>query len=158
MGLLFAGCSGQRQHVAYANLGVWDTAVRSLGPVEACQGGFCCPEGNCEWPLSLTVPPPEETYYRALVDDAVKRYHVPANEVVLDRVTVELITEIVGTVRGWSAKATAGHKPAATDGNGPSSAPTSAEERLRQLESLHTKGLLTDQEFQQKRATILDGL
>ena len=157
---LSAGCAGQRQKVAYPNLGVWDASVKPLGPVSACQGGFCCPDGKCQWPLSLVVPPAVDTYHRALVDEAVKRYGVPGNEVVLDRVTVELITEIVGTVRGWSAEAIAGRKPLTAQGDDAHSsrALPHTEERLRQLEHLRTKGLITDEEFKQKRAAILNDL
>lgn len=158
--LLAQGCAGQRQRVAYSNFGEWNDTVASLGPVEACQGGFCCPEGQCQWPLSLTNPPPVETYHRALIEDALKRYGVPSDEVVLDQVTVELITEIVGTVRGWSAEAVAGQKDVAANAAAIVPVPEAAtvEQRLEQLEALHTKGLLSDDEFTEKRGAILDGL
>src|SRR5262245_37790309 len=85
------------QRIPYADMGTWDNNVTMLGPVEACQGGWCCPNGKCQWPLALTVPPPAETYHRALVDDAVNRYGVAPDEVVLDQVMVTLHTEVVGT-------------------------------------------------------------
>lgn len=152
-------CSGCSQTIAYQGLGKWTPEVESLGPVSACQGGYCCPEGKCQWPLALTVPPPVEVYHRALVDDAVRRFDVGANEVVLDKVSVKLHTEVVGTVRGWSAEGIAGKAPA----NAASERrdhPTSLtpDERLRQLEDLHRSGLVTDEEYQLKRSTIIDGL
>lgn len=158
--LAVQGCAGQRQRVAYSDFGNWDESVTVLGPVSACQGGFCCPDGQCQWPLSLTNPPPVETFHRALIEEAVKQYHVPEDQVVLDDVTVELITEIVGTVRGWSAEAVAGQRASSANGvaGDRAPAPATVEQRLQQLETLHGKGLLTDDEFNTKRSAILSEL
>ncbi|HJW74725.1 MAG TPA: SHOCT domain-containing protein [Thermoleophilia bacterium] len=152
---VLAGCV---QRVPYPDLGMWDGDVKVLGPATACQGGHCCPNNRCQWPLALTVPPPTETYHRALVDDAVNRYDVPAAEVVLDNVMVTLHTEVVGTVRGWAAEAVAGRRPSEPDRQ-PALTPSSkAETRLKNLDELYRKGLLTEDEFKARRKAILDEL
>ena len=152
--------SGCVQRLPYPSFGVWNDQVKLLGPVSACQGGFCCPNGQCQWPLALAVPPPAGTYHRALVDDAVNRYDVPADEVVLKDVQVKLNTEVVGTVRGWSAEAIAGRRPLAAHVAVPpaASAPGAVEERLRQLDDLHSRGVVSDEEYKAKRAAILNDL
>lgn len=158
LALALNGCATR---MVVANLGSWTTDTAMLGPVAACQGGFCChDDGRCEWPMSLTVPPPAETYQHALVQDAVKRYGVVASDVVLKDVSVELHTEVVGTVRGWAAKAIAGRKPGAPSGsNGDADAkPDSIEMRLRNLKALHDQGLITDDEMKRRKAAILEEL
>lgn len=68
---------------------------------------------------------------------------------------MELTTEIVGTVRGWSAEAIAGRSGAALEDPVPTKNKSgTVEERLQQLETLHSKGLLSDSEFEEKRAAI----
>ncbi len=158
--LLIAACvvMGCSQRVPYADMGKWDSDVVALGPVQACQGGWCCHDGDCQWPLALSVPPPTETYHRALVDDAVKRYDVPADQVVLRQVVVTLHTEVVGTVRGWKAEAIAGRKPATAATTASEAKSGSIEERLRNLKALHDAGLISEDEFRLKRAAILEEL
>lgn len=158
LALTSMGCT-QHAQIMVADLGSWTKETAMLGPVEACQGGFCCHDGRCEWPMSLTVPPPAETYQQALVQDAVKRYAVPADDVVLKGVSVELYTEIVGTVRGWAAKASAGRKPEAPQGKTEAERKTgNVEDRLRQLKALHDQGLISDEEFRRRQAAIVDEL
>lgn len=111
LGAAACGALGCTQRVPYGDMGKWGGDVKELGPVEACQGGYCCPNCKCQWPLALTVPPPAETYHRTLVDDAVNRYGVQAEDVVLHHVLVTLHTEVVGTVRGWAVEAIAGASP-----------------------------------------------
>lgn len=152
-----AGCV---QTIPHPGLGEWTPEVKVLGPVSACLGAGCCQESSgCQWPLALTVAPPTEIYHRALIDDAVRRYKIPPDEVVLDKVTVTLHTEIVGTVRGYLAEGIAGQSQARSRASNPRDklSPT-PEERLRQLEGLHTQGLLTDEEYRKKRQSIIDGL
>lgn len=110
--------------------------------------------------MSIAVPPPAETYQQGLVQDAVKRYGVPADEVVLKGVSVTLYTEIVGTVRGWAAEATAGRKAEAPAHPKDQAAQKagSIEERLRNLKALHDQGLIGDKEFHERQATILNEL
>ena len=114
---------------------------------------------RCKWPLALTVAPPTEVYHRALIDDAVRRYKVPSEEVVLDKVVVTLLTEVVGTVRGWAVEGIAGRSLARSHVSDPRDklSPT-PEDRLRQLDRLRTQGLLTDEEYRKKKQTIIDGL
>ncbi len=152
-----AGCT---QRVPYPDLGTWTDSIEVLGPFQACQGGYCCPNSRCQWPMALTVPPPTETYHRALVDDAVNRYKLSAEEVVLDQVMVTLHTEAVGTVRGWAAEAIAGRNPAPTRDTASAAItdPTTAEEKLLELKRLHEKGLINDAELDSKRREVLDAL
>ena len=84
----------------------------------------------------------------------MKRYAVPANAVVLDRMTIELITGIVGTVRGWFAKAVAGRKAVQLPSDVSAGTP---EQRLRQLQELHKGGLICAEEYNKKRSAILNG-
>lgn len=157
--LSLVGVTGCTQRVPYPALGTWTAEVQKLGPVSSCQGGHCCPNDQCQWPLALPVPPPTESYHRALVDDAVARYAVPAHEVVLDQVLVTLHTEMVGTVRGWAAEAIAGRKAGLTSpaGSG-ASAKQPIEERLKRLDDLQKQGVITEQELQQRRSEILKEL
>jgi len=102
--LALAGlCSACSSVVKYPGAGAWGPDTKSLGPVTADSG---------KWPLSLNVPPPEQTYYSALKSKACGQYWVPIDEIVLGEVSVALSTEMVGTVRAWKATAMAGQKPA----------------------------------------------
>lgn len=109
--LTLLGCS---QRLKYPGLGSIDGAT-VLGPVETCRGSGCC-DGkpaawSCDWPLALSVPPPEFDVQRSLVAAAAKQYGVPADEIVLGVIELEMTTEVVGTVRGWTARADASRKP-----------------------------------------------
>jgi hypothetical protein len=146
-----AGCTPKMHLTFPGGMGPWDSGVQSLGPVVACGGGGCCgTDEGCQWPLALTNPPEAYTYQAALRSDAAKRYSVPSNEVVLSDIAVELDTELVGTVRGWKATATAGRKAVTASGT--------SEERLRELQGLLDKGLIDRGEYERKRAAILDSL
>lgn len=103
---LLAGCASA---VKYAPFGEWSSDVRTLGQVTAESGG---------WPLSLHTPPPEYTFYSALRKKASSTYHVPENEIVLGEVDVKFMSEIDGTIRSWTASATAGQKPQAATAAG----------------------------------------
>jgi hypothetical protein len=73
---------------------------------------------------------------------------VPANEVVLDKVMVTLHTEAVGTVRGWAVEGMAGQTVARSHTSGiRDKLQPRPEDRLRQLDELRAKGLLTDEEY-----------
>lgn len=104
-----AGCATQVKHPGF---GTWDDSVLPLGKVVASRGGWwrnADPE-DTGWALALNVPPDPFTYYSALLDKAVKTYYVPREEVVLGEVSVDLLTEVVGTVRAWKATAVAGRR------------------------------------------------
>jgi len=77
----------------------WSQNVKILGPVEANSG---------MWPLSLSAPPPQYTYFAALRDKAAFKYNVPVDTVVIGEMTVTVGAEIDGTVRDWKASALAG--------------------------------------------------
>jgi len=96
----------------YGNYGTWSDGVQPLGPVSWCGGG-CNQKGEGSiWPLSLPGPPSEATIHEALARKTASQYSVPESEVVLKNVNVKLSTEMVGTVRGWTATADAGRAKA----------------------------------------------
>jgi hypothetical protein len=106
--LLITGCTST---LPYRSLGEWSDAVETLGEVNYCQGGGCSgsDEGS-QWPLALTSAPTQDNIHAALIAKAIKVYHVPEQEIVLKEINVKLLTEVVGTVRGWKATAVAGRK------------------------------------------------
>lgn len=90
-----------------------ESGVKILGEVSICQGAVCKNNetGRSESPLSLTIAPPASNYQAALRKAAAKLYSVPESEVVLGEITVRFVcNELLGTVRGWQAKAIAGKK------------------------------------------------
>src|SRR5436309_7274469 len=134
---LAAGCA-PAMHLTYPGVGVLDRDVELLGPVTVCRGGGCCStEDGCQWPLSLTNPPEAYTYQAALRDRVVKKYGVPASDVVLGDISVETENELVGTVRSWKATAQAGRRRSASAGA------SSREDRLRELEGLFARGVIS---------------
>jgi hypothetical protein len=82
----------------------------------------------------------------------VKKYSIPANEVVLGDIAVETDNELVGTVRGWKATAQAGRRRPTAPG------PAGVEDRLRTLDGLRSHGAISNEEYERKRAAILDEL
>ena len=150
--LTVGGCTPQMHLTFPGGLGRWDSAVQSLGPVVACAGGGCCgTDAGCQWPLALTNPPEAYTYKAALRDNAAKKYKVSPEEIVLGDIAVALDAELVGTVRGWKATATAGRRRGAE-------VKGTREDRLRELKDLLDKGLVDRAEHERKRAAILDEL
>jgi len=113
--VILAGCSPNTMSV-YTGTGVTPDLsgdnVDILGQITACQGGYCKNDetGLMEWPMSLQVPPPASTYQAALRKKAARVYKVPENEIIVGEITVGYYTEIVGTIRGWTATATVGRK------------------------------------------------
>jgi hypothetical protein len=104
--LLLSACTAM---MPYRGYGDWTDDVQMLGPVSYCQGGFCSgTEEGSQWPLGLTNPPSQDSIHAALITKAARKYNVRESEVVLRDVNVKLSTEMVGTVRGWYATATAG--------------------------------------------------
>ena len=89
-----------------------EDGVQILGKVIACQGGYCINDetGRAEWPLSLVTPPPASTYQAALRKKAAKIYNVPEGQIILGEIDVGFYTEIVGTIRGWTATSIVGRK------------------------------------------------
>ena len=85
--------------------------------------------------------------------EAVKKYGVPGNEVVLGDISVETENELVGTVRGWRATAQAGRQRTHT-----AQAPPSTEDRLRELDRLLERHVISHDEYERKRAAILNEL
>lgn len=96
--LILVGCSTVSKYPPTAE---WGPDVKLLGPIKADSG---------RWPLSLNVPPADQTYYSALKTAAAKQYGVAENSIVLSEVTVEFGTEMVGTIRSWRASAVAGQR------------------------------------------------
>ena len=89
-----------------------ETAVEILGQVTSCQGGRCRNDetGRMEWPISLQTPPPVTTYQAAIRKKAARIYNVPEGQIVIGEIDVTYRSEIVGTIRGWTATATVGKK------------------------------------------------
>ena len=154
IGLLVGGMTACTTQVAYPGYGEWGPAVTPLGPVAVCRGAFCdASDEGTQGALALNVPPDAATYHAALRDKAAMTYAVPRDEVVLGEVRVELVTEVVGTVRGWRAAAHAGRTTAHTSSASPDTA-----DRLRQLDALRDAGLISADEYRAARQRILDGL
>lgn len=116
IGALTAGCGISAPYI-YPGTGLThdlkESGVAILGEVSTCQGAVCKNDGTggSESPLSLTIAPPASTYQAALRKKAAKLYSVPESEVVLGEITVGFFcNELLGTVRGWQAKAIAGKK------------------------------------------------
>jgi hypothetical protein len=104
--LVLGGCAAR---LTYPGLGTFDPRTETLGAVTVCRGGGCCDtDEGCQWPLALSAPPEAYTYQAALRDKAARVYHVPAEEIVLGDIAVEVVAELVGTVRAWKATATVG--------------------------------------------------
>jgi len=161
---LLSGCSVSATSV-YPGTGLTfdlrEDGVQILGEVTACQGAFCKNDesGRTEWPMSLTVPPPAATYQAAIRKNAVRIYNVPEDQIVVGEVKVGYYTELVGTIRGWTATAPVGRRTAVTRSERPEAgAATKTDtvpDRLRLLHDLRRQGLITDSEFNAKRDKIL---
>lgn len=93
---LLCGCESSLKYPPSAN---WGPNTRLLGEVKADSG---------MWPLSLSAPPPEYTYFSALRDKAAFKYNVPTDSVAIGEMTVVVGAEMDGTVRDWTATALAG--------------------------------------------------
>lgn len=165
MSMLVSGCSVSSTSV-YPGTGLTfdlrEDGVQALGQVTACQGGFCKNDetGRTEWPMSLTVPPPAETYQAAIRKKAGRIHNVPEEQIVVGEMKVGDYTELVGTIRGWTATASVGRKTAITQ-SGRSEAgegtPTgTVPDRLRLLENLRRQSLITDLEYNARRDKILN--
>lgn len=89
-----------------------EPGIEVLGMVTACQGGYCRNDetGRMEWPISLQSPPPAATYQSAIRKKAARIYNIPEGQVVIGEVDVTYHSEIVGTIRGWTASAMVGKK------------------------------------------------
>jgi hypothetical protein len=139
-----------------------EDGVQTLGEVTACQGAFCKNDatGRTEWPMSLTVPPPAATYHAAIRKNAVRIYNVPEDQIVIGEVKVGYYTEVVGTIRGWTATAPVGRRTAVTRSerleSGSATKTDTVPDRLRLLDDLRRQGLITDSEYNTKRSKILN--
>ncbi|MDI3462137.1 MAG: hypothetical protein OJF50_000958 [Nitrospira sp.] len=89
-----------------------EPGVQVLGKVTSCQGGYCRNDetGKMEWPISLQAPPPAATYQAAIRRKAARLYNVPESQIVIGEIDVSYTSEIVGTIRGWSATAMVGKR------------------------------------------------
>jgi|CXWL01.1.fsa_nt_gi hypothetical protein len=89
-----------------------ESGVEVLGQVSCCQGAYCKNDetGRTEWPISLQVPPPAATYQAAIRKKAARTYDVAENQIVIGEIDVSYTSELVGTIRGWTASAIAGRK------------------------------------------------
>ena len=89
-----------------------ESGIEVLGKVTACQGGYCRNDetGKMEWPISLQSPPPAATYQSAIRKKAARIYNIPEGQVVMGEIDVTYSSEIVGTIRGWTASAIVGKK------------------------------------------------
>lgn len=163
--VLLAGCGVTSTSVypgTSLTFDLGEEGVQILGEVTACQGGFCNNDetGRTEWPMSLTVPPPASTYQTAIRKKAARTYNVPEGQIVVGEVTVGYYTELVGTIRGWTATAPVGRRTAVTRTQSPeASAATmtsTVPDRLRLLEDLRRQGLITDSEYNATRDKILN--
>lgn len=154
--LLLSACTTQ---LAYRGYGTWDQSVKVLGPVEVCRGAFCqSSDEGAQFALALMMPPEAETYHAALRAKAATVYHVPEEQIVLSEVQVHVVSEMVGTVRGWRAIAQAGQKPPPPPPAAVAPAAPSIADRLEALRALHVRGLVSDTEYNARREKILDGL
>jgi hypothetical protein len=93
---LLCGCESTLKYPPSAN---WGPNTKILGPVKADSG---------MWPLSLSAPPPQFTYFAALRDKAAYQFNQPADSIAIGEMTVVVGSEMDGTVRDWSATAVAG--------------------------------------------------
>src|SRR5262245_56386320 len=112
-GVLLGGCTATSVYQGTgATFDLHEKGVHILGEVTACEGAHCKNDetGSYDWPLSFHVPPPTSHYQAALRKKAAKQYQVSEGDIVLGEISVEFYTEMVGTVRGWSAKTIAGRK------------------------------------------------
>lgn len=164
MSTALCGCSISARSV-YSGTGqtfdLREEGVQVLGEVTACQGGFCENDetGRTEWPMSLTVPPPAATYHAAIRAKAARTFHVPEEEIVVGEVKVGYYTEIVGTIRGWTATAPVGRRVVVTRSDRSDAGPAKLEtvpERLRLLDNLRQQGLISEAEYKTKRDKLLN--
>ena len=116
IGVLTTGCGISASYI-YPGTGLThnliESGVKILGEVSTCQGAVCKNDetGRSESSLSLTIAPPASNYQAALRKKAAKLYSVPESEIVVGEITVSFFcNELLGTVRGWQAKAIAGKK------------------------------------------------
>lgn len=163
MTALVSGCAMMETQTSPGLLS-WDDSVELLGPVSFCKGEFCrgTDEGS-QSALSLALPPEAPTYYSALQQKASSIYRVPVEEVVLSEVLITLSTEAVGTVRAWKADANAGRRrpkaEAKAERRPPQvDPPSSIKDRLRKLKELREEGLISEDEYESRRESILDQL
>jgi hypothetical protein len=93
---LLCGCESTLKYPPSAN---WGPGTKVLGPVKADSG---------IWPLSLSAPPPQYTYFSALRDKAAYQFNLPPDSIAIGEMTVMIGAEMDGTVRDWTATAIAG--------------------------------------------------
>jgi hypothetical protein len=116
VGLAFLSGCGVTSKSVYPGTGATfdlkETGVEVLGQVSACQGAYCKNDetGRTEWPISLPVPPPATTYQAAIRKKAARMYNVVESQIVVGEVDVTYTSELVGTIRGWTASAIVGKR------------------------------------------------
>jgi hypothetical protein len=142
--LILTGCTSVLKVAPYPTSGPWGDDVRRLGTVSASSG---------PWPLSLHSMPPDYTFHAALRAKAASQFGVPESEVVLGEVTVNLGSELDGTIRDWKVTAEAGQRrtPEPTKEKSPSNA-------LIELKKLFDAGAITPDEYDAKKKALLQRL
>ena len=99
---LLCGCHSV---VKYPPSAGWGPDTKVLGRIEADSG---------RWSLSLRGTPPQYHFETALRKKAAKTFLVPESSLLFGELTVEIGSELDGTIRDWKASALAGQKPVDT--------------------------------------------
>jgi len=138
-----SACTSMIKVAPYPDATPWADDVKHLGAVTADSG---------LWPLSLHSAPPDYTFQSALRAKASSQYGVPQEEIVLGEISVQIGSELDGTIRDWKATAEAGQRKVMAK------KARSETESLIELKKLLDAGVITQEEYDEKKKTVLDRL